>query len=175
MPMPKIKTKDAYLKSIKRVNRSIRRVSNVGTSNTSAENAPASDNLTPEEYASTVVEAYARKGIYFAGQSAKTLGRKTRLAARKKSATKDTKKATRRSVQVKRLAQAAFKKAVQISRITAKAVVKAAKAAAIAAKAFIAFLIEGGWIVVVVILAICLILFIMSAFCIALSSDMGMK
>ena len=100
----------------------------------------------------------ARKGVktagHAAGQGVKTASQTTMTAQRSAQAARRSAQAARRAAQA---AKAAAQAAARAAKAAAQAAAAAAKATATAIEAFVAFLVSGGWIVVLVILLIILI------------------
>lgn len=113
-----------------------------------------------------------KKAIKTAQKTAKGTIKKTQKAV--KSAEKTGKTAIKTSAKTTKVAIQTAKKTYQILKLTAKATVKGVKvgvkvatttvkAIQSAIKAVVAFLINGGWIPVVIILVICLLVFIFTS------------
>lgn len=110
----------------------------------------------------------AQKNVKAAGKSVKTAKQATKTAAR---TAKQTAKAAERAVQA---AKAAAKAAAQATKATAKAVATAVKAIIAAAKGLVTAIAAGGWVAVVIILAVCIIAAILcSAFGVFYSNEGG--
>ena len=91
-----------------------------------------------------------KKGIKTADRTVKTT----------KQVAKTTAKATKRAIQ---MAKATAKATVKAIKVGIKATIAAIKAIIVATKALIAFLVAGGWIVVLIIIVVCLIAMLVSS------------
>jgi cell wall-associated NlpC family hydrolase len=110
----------------------------------------------------------AQKNVKAAGKSVKTAKQATKTAAR---TAKQTAKAAERAVQA---AKAAAKAAAQAVKVTVKALIATAKVIIAAAKGLIAAIAAGGWVAVVIILAVSIIAAILcSAFGVFYSNEGG--
>ena len=90
----------------------------------------------------------------------KTIKTADRTVKTTKQVAKTTAKATKRAIQMAKATAKATAKAIKIG---IKATIATIKAILIAAKALIAFLVAGGWIVVLIIIVICLIAMLVSS------------
>ena len=152
--MPTIKTKEVYLHSVRQVDKGIRHINRVSKQESTSEQ-------TPEEYASHTVEKRVQETSYYTGIKA------VRRMLRKKKH-KDTAKSRKKFQETARIT---VKKAILIAKVAGKAVVKATQAVVKAGKALITSVIEGGWIALAVVLAVCLICGILATFAILFSED----
>ena len=152
--MEKIKTKEAYLKSIRQVSKTTYHTANQINKERKATD---SNDSTPEGYTITDIEKQSQKSAYAAGRWLKNQSIKIK---KKQSAVR----ADKRKEQMVRIARLSLQKAIWLTKQTSKAVVGFAKAMVTAAKAFIAFIIEGGWIPLAVILSVLLIICMMLSF-----------
>jgi cell wall-associated NlpC family hydrolase len=110
----------------------------------------------------------AQKNVKAAGKSVKTAKQATKTAAR---TAKQTAKAAERAVQA---AKTAAKAAAQAVKVTVKALIATVKAIIAAAKGLIAAIAAGGWVAVVIILAVGIIAAILcSAFGVFYSNEGG--
>lgn len=110
----------------------------------------------------------AQKTVKATGKSVKTAKQTTKTAAR---TAKQTARAAERAVKA---ANAAAKATAQAAKATAKAVATAVKAIIAAAKGLVAVIAAGGWVAVVIILAVCIIAAILcSAFGVFYSNEGG--
>jgi len=108
------------------------------------------------------------KTVKATGKSVKTAKKATKTAAR---TAKQTAKAAERAVKA---AKAAAKAAAQAAKVTVKALIATVKAIIAAVKGLIAAIAAGGWVAVVIILAVCIIAAILcSAFGVFYSNEGG--
>ena len=147
--MGKTKTKEVYIKSVKHIGKiayhTARRVN-------PERNESKLQDATPEAYATTDIEKQSQKTAYYTGRWLINQG------AKKKQAVTKTSKTIKRKEQMARIARLSLQKAIWLTKQTSKAVVGFAKAVVTATKAVIAFIIEGGWIPLAVILSVLLII-----------------
>lgn len=80
-----------------------------------------------------------------------------------KNTAKATQKATKGAKKAYQIAKANAKRAMKAIKLGLKATIKAIKAILLATKALIAFLIAGGWIIVMIIIIVCLIAMLVSS------------
>lgn len=155
--MEKIKTKEAYLKSIRQVSKTTYHTANQINKERKATD---SNDSTPEGYTITDIEKQSQKSAYAAGRWLKNQS----IKIKKKQSVSRADKTIKRKEQMIRMAKLSLQKAVWLTKTTAKAVVRITKITISAAKAFIAFLMEGGWIPLTVILSILLIICMICSF-----------
>ena len=152
--MEKIKTKEAYLKAIRQVGK---RTYHATNRIHQERKESTSNDSTPEVYATSNIEKQSQNTAYAAGRWLKNQSIKIK---KKQSAVR----ADKRKEQLIRMAKLSLQKAVWLTKTTAKAVVRITKVTITAAKAFIAFIIEGGWVPLTVVLSIILIICIICPF-----------
>lgn len=80
-----------------------------------------------------------------------------------KNSAKVTKKATKGAKKAYQIAKATAERTAKSVKLAIKATIKAIKAILLATKALIAFLIAGGWIIVMIIIIVCLIAMLVSS------------
>lgn len=80
-----------------------------------------------------------------------------------KNTAKATKKAAKSAKKAYQIAKATAKRTMKAVKLAIKATIKAIKAILMATKALIAFLIAGGWIIVLIIIIVCLIAMLVSS------------
>ena len=107
---------------------------------------------------------HAKKVVKNMKTATKTTQRAIKTADRTikttKQAVKTTTKATKKAIQT---AKATAKATVKTIKVGIKALISAIKAIIVATKALIAFLVAGGWIVVLIIIVVCLIAMLVSS------------
>jgi len=140
--MAKIKTKEVYLYSKRHIK--------------SIPKQEKGKEQTPEEYASHTVEKRMQETAYYTG-----------IKVRQRSRRSKPKDSTNRKKKFQEMA----KKVILISKHAGKAIVKATQAVVAAGKALIVSIMEGGWIALAVILAVCLICSILTAVAVLFSED----
>jgi len=140
--MAKIKTKEVYLYSKRHIK--------------SIPKQEKGKEQTPEEYASHTVEKRMQETAYYTG-----------IKVRQRSRRSKPKDSTNRKKKFQEMA----KKVILISKHAGKAIVKATQAVVTAGKALIVSIMEGGWIALAVILAVCLICSILTAVAVLFSED----
>ena len=144
--MATVKTKEAYLYSK-------RHIKNIPKQEKGKEQSP-------EEYASHTVEKRIQETAYYTG-----------IKVRQPLQKRNSKNKTNSRTKFQDLVRMTAKKAILISKHAGKAIVKAAQAVVVAGKALIVSIMEGGWITLVVILAVCLICSILTAVAVLFSED----